>query len=118
MKQFWNYIIGPTEPALFAACIFFAGMGIFFVLLLGTRLRDKLSPYSPPQFSWQYLWSDNARRIYASIIAVLISLRFLPDLFTGLKLTPLVAFGIGTAWDGIALVIKQKTNILDPKDKP
>jgi len=111
---FLNYLLGPTSPALFAACVFFAAIGIFFVLLLGTQLRKPDSPYSPVKFSWSYLWSDNARRIYASVIAVLISLRFYPEIF-GKDITPLLAFGVGTAWDGIALFIKQKTSLLDPK---
>lgn len=119
MKSFWNHVIGPTDPALFAACIFFAAIGVFFVLLIGTRLRDKQSPNSPQKFSWAYLWSDNARRIYASAIAVLLTLRFMPEpQLLGWELTPWKALCVGTAWDTILLFVKQKTSILDPKPKP
>lgn len=116
LNTFWKTIVGSTDPAIFAACILFAGLGVFFVLLMGTKLRSPDSKYSPVKFSWSYLWSDNAKRIYASIIAVLVSLRFMPELFN-MELKPLYAFGIGVGWDSIALVIKQKTNILDPKEK-
>jgi hypothetical protein len=112
--KFSDYLLGPTPPPLFLACLLFAALGIFLVLLLGTRLRDKNSPYSPAKFDWNYLFSDNAKRIYASILAVVITLRFLPEL-TGWELDPWKALCVGTAWDGILLWIKQKTSILDPK---
>lgn len=116
-SQFFGYLLGNTEPALFAACVVVAAIGIFLVLLTGTRLRDKTSDTSSPQkFSWSYLWSDNAKRIYSSVIATLLTLRFAPELL-GFDLTPFHALGIGLAWDGLALLIKQKTAILDPKAK-
>lgn len=117
MNLFWKNVLGPTDPALFAACVFFAVIGIVFVLLLGTRLRDKGSPYSPEAFSWSYLISDNMRRIYASVIAVLITLRFMTEL-TGWELSVWKAFIVGTAWDSILLFVKQKTDLLDPNKKP
>jgi hypothetical protein len=116
-NTFWNHMLGPTDPWLFLACVIFAGAGVFFVLLLGTKLRDKDSPYSPNKFSWNYLWCDNARRIYASALAVILTLRFLPDLM-GWNLDPFKALCVGMGWDGILLFIKQKTAILDPKPKP
>ena len=112
-----NYLTGNTDPTFFLWCLFFAGLGILFVLLMGTRLRDPASLNSPSKFSWAYLWSDNIRRILASVLAVYLSLRFMPDLF-GWELNEWKALLVGTAWDGIALFIKQKSNILDPKDKP
>jgi hypothetical protein len=115
-SQFFKYILGNTEPALFAACIVFAGLGILLVLLLGTNLRDKTSVESPQKFSWNYLMSDNARRIYSSALATIITLRFMPEL-TGWSLSMFNAFVIGTMWDGIALFIKQKTSLLDPRNK-
>lgn len=115
--KFKDYLLGPTEPALFGACVFFACVGILFVLLMGTQLRDKSSPYSPYKFSWRYLWNDNVKRVLASALAVLITLRFMTEL-TGWELSSWKALVIGTAWDGIALFIKQKTNLLDPKPKP
>jgi Ni/Fe-hydrogenase subunit HybB-like protein len=116
MKELKGYLIGPTEPILFLACVIFAGLGILLVLLMGTRLRDRNSDHSPSGFSWRYLWSDNFKRVFASVLAVLITLRFITEL-TGWELSPWKAFVIGTFWDGIALWLKQKTNMLDPKPK-
>ncbi len=114
-KSFIQYVLGPTDPALFFASILFAAIGVLFILLLGTTLRDRKSPHSPEKWSWSYLLSDNAKRIYASIIAVLLSLRFMPELF-GWELNPWRAVCVGMTWDTILLVIKQKTSILDPKN--
>jgi hypothetical protein len=111
MKQ---YILGGVDPTFFAACVFFAAVGIFFVLLMGTNLREKNSVNSPERFSWKYLWSDNARRVYASALATLLTLRFMTEL-TGWELNQWKSLCVGMMWDGIALFIKQKTAILDPK---
>lgn len=111
-----NPLTGATAPEMFKWCVFFAALGILFVLLMGTRLRKPNSPYSPQKFSWSYLWSDNFKRILASVLAVYLTLRFLPEL-TGWELNEWKALIVGCAWDGIALFIKQKTKLLDPKDK-
>lgn len=116
--KFKDYLLGPTEPTLFGACIFFAAIGIFLFLLLGTTARDKTSDLtSPKEFSFSYLWSDNMKRIYASGLCVLMALRFTPELF-GWELNVWKAFCIGFGFDGLMFFIKQKTNLLDPKAKP
>lgn len=117
MKDFFHYLLGETSPALFAACIFFAAFGVFIVLMAGTRLRDPSSIGSPEKFSWKYLWSDNFKRIIASMMCVLATLRFMPEMFN-MTLTPFTAWCVGLAWDSVLLLVKQKTSILDPKQKP
>jgi hypothetical protein len=112
--KFKDYLFGGIDPALFGASLIFAALGILFVLLLGTGLRAPLSPNSPQKFSWKYLWNDNLKRILASALAVLITLRFMTEITTW-ELTPWKAFVVGTGWDGIALFLKQKTKWLDPK---
>lgn len=111
-----QYLLGGLDPALLAACFIAACVGVLFVLLAGTTLRDPKSESSPTHWSWSYLWSDNAKRIYLNIIAIVVSLRFMTELF-GWELTVWKGFVIGTGWDLIALIIKQKTNLLDPKPK-
>lgn len=111
------YLLGDIEPALFFAAVFFAFIGIAIVLLLGTRLRDKYSESSPVGFSWKYLWSDNTKRLLASILCTLVVLRFMPEILN-IQLSPWMGFVVGTFWDGIALIIKQKTTLLDPRPKP
>lgn len=111
MKQ---YLLGGLDPALYAACFIAACVGVLFILLIGTSLRDPLSANSPAKWSWSYLMSDNAKRIYANIIAIIVSLRFMTELF-GWELTVWKGFIIGTGWDAIALIIKQKTNLFESK---
>lgn len=111
------YILGDVEPALFIAATFFAMIGIFIVLLMGTRLRDPNSATSPEGFSWKYLFGDNAKRIYCSILCVLVTLRFMPEILN-VQLSAWMGFVVGTFWDGIALIIKQKTSLFDPRSKP
>jgi len=110
------YILGDIDPALFIAAVFFSMIGIFIVLMAGTKLRDAESETSPKSFSWKYLWSDNAKRIYTSVLCVLVSLRFLPEIF-GVTLSPWMGFVVGTCFDGIILIVKQKTTLLDPRTK-
>jgi len=105
-------LLGGISPALFQEALFWAAVGIVFVLLLGTGLRDPKSPNSPEKWSLKYLLNDNSRRIAASIIAVLVTLRFMTEL-TGWQLSAFKGFLVGTAWDGIALFLKQKTSWLD-----
>jgi len=112
-----TYLLGGIEPALFIAGFIAACVGILFTLLLGSTVRDPHSEFSPTHFSWKYLWNDNSKRILANIIAVVASLRFMTELF-GWELTVWKGFVIGVSWDFLALIIKQKTNLLDPKPKP
>lgn len=109
-------LLGGIEPSLFAASFIAALVGILFTLLIGSTLRDVNSQWSPKNFSWKYLLSDNARRIYANLLAVIITLRFMPEVI-GVELSVWKGFVIGTAWDVLALIIKQKTKILDPKSQ-
>lgn len=109
-----EHLLGGIDPGFFGACVFYAGMGILLVLLLGTTLRQTTSEKSPQEFSWKYLWNDNTRRILASALATLVTLRFMTEL-TGWELTMWKSFVVGTGWDGIALFVKQKTNWFDKK---
>jgi len=113
-KQVIQEIIGTQSPAVMLGALFFALVGILFVLLMGTTVRDVRSVQSPVHFSWNYLFCDNAKRIYAGLLAVLISIRFAPELFN-FDLKVWHGFMIGTVWDGLAFFIKQHTNFLDPK---
>ena len=109
-------LLGGIDGEFFLACVFFAAMGILLVLLMGSNLRTVDATGKTIKFSWAYLWSDNFKRILASVIATLATLRFMTQL-TGVPLTEFSAFCVGMLWDSITLLIKQKTNILDPKPK-
>lgn len=115
MSPFWTEVIGSdNNPSVLGAAFFFALIGIFITLLLGTTARIPASPASPTHFSWSYLWSDNFKRIVATLLMVIVSLRFMPDLF-GFQLSSWHGFIVGSGWDGLAFIIKQKTKLLDPK---
>lgn len=114
MSTFWQEILGKNDPGLLAAAFAFALLGHFLVLLGGTALRNPPSTESPHNFSLVYLLCDNAKRIGYVILLIVVSIRFLPDL-TGLQLSGWSGFLVGAGLDSIALLIKQKTKILDPK---
>ena len=117
MSPFWTEILGKdNDPNILAAAFVFALIGIFITLLLGTTTRQVLSENSPMHFSWSYLLSDNFKRIVATLLMVVISLRFVHDLF-GFELSSWHGFVIGSGWDGLAFIIKQKTKLLDPSAK-
>ena len=114
MKEFWQEMLGKgNDPGTLAAAFAFALIGIFITLLLGTTARRPLSSDSPMHFSWSYLWSDNFKRIVATLLMVIVSLRFANDLF-GFQLNSWHGFIIGSGWDGLAFAIKQRTSLLDP----
>jgi len=114
MSNFWQEILGKNDPGLLGAAFAFALLGHFLVLLGGTTLRVPESKESPIPFSWVYLFRDNVKRILYVLLLIVASLRFMPDLF-GMPLTAFSGFLVGAGLDTIALVIKQKTRLLDPK---
>ncbi len=113
-KEFIQELIGHASPGIMAASFVFACIGILFVLLMGITVRDVKSTESPVQFSWNYLFCDNNKRIMSGLLAVIVSIRFAPDIFN-FELKAWHGFMIGTVWDSLAFFIKQRTNILDPK---
>lgn len=115
MSPFWNEVLGKdNDPNVLGAAFLFALIGIFITLLLGTYARVPDSPTSPKGFSWSYLWSDNFKRIVATLLMVVVSLRFIHDIF-GFELSAWHGFIVGSGWDGLAFIIKQRTKLLDPK---
>lgn len=114
--MFKTYILGDIDPALFGASLVYACLGILLTLLLGTTVRDVHSEFSPDHFSWKYLWNDNTKRLLANFICVPLTLRFMPEVL-GVELTVWKGLIVGLTWDTLFLIIKQKTNWLDPKPK-
>lgn len=114
MSPFWAALLGKNDPSLLAAAFVFALIGHSIILLAGALLRNPASTSSPTKFSFPYLLFDNWKRIVYVLLLIVVALRFMPDLFN-MPLTPFSGFLVGTGLDTIALVIKQKTNLLDPK---
>lgn len=109
-------LLGQTHPGDFVGFVILAAAGIYIMSTLGTKLRDPGTLNSPNEFNWQYFWKDNRKRQIASGLLVLASIRFYPDIFNK-PITPFLAFGLGFGWDGIMLIVKQRTTWLDPKSK-
>lgn len=116
LSSFWQEILGKNDPGVLLAAFVFALIGHAIVLLGGTFLRVPASTNSPQKFSLSYLLYDNAKRISYVILLIIVGLRFLPDL-TGMQVTGWGGFLVGSGLDTVALVIKQKTSLLDPKPK-
>jgi hypothetical protein len=112
-SEFIGYIIGPGSVARLVAALLYAYLGAFLMLLTSTTKRDVESIHAPVQFSWSFLFSDNSKRILATIIFIFIFIRFSRELL-GANITMYAAVGIGLASDKLAEVMKQK-NILGPK---
>lgn len=116
MNSFIQELLGKNDPGVLAAAFIFALCGHALILLGGTMLRIPNSPSSPEKFSLSYLLYDNAKRIAYVLLLIVVGLRFLPDL-TGMQVTGWGGFLVGAGLDTIALVIKQKTKLLDPSPK-
>lgn len=114
MKEFISILLGDQSLSFFLAMLFFALLGAFLSLLLQANTRRVHSSKSPIQFSWNFLFSDNARRLLAGLILIFIALRFTTDLF-GLEINAFWALAIGFVNDKIAEVLKTKTNLLGNK---
>lgn len=115
MSPFWTEIIGKgNQPDVLGAAFAFALLGHLLILLGGTAFREPKSPASPQKFSWSYLLFDNGKRILYVLLLIVVSLRFMPDLF-GMQVSAWGGFLVGAGLDSVALLIKQKTKILDPK---
>lgn len=115
MSPFLQELLGKNnDPGVMLAAFVFALIGHAIVLLGGTMLRQPASPDSPQKWSLSYLIYDNAKRILYVLLLVMVGIRFLPDL-TGLQVTGWGGFLVGSGLDLVALAIKQKTKLLDPK---
>lgn len=118
MSPFLQELLGKNnDPGIMMAAFVFALIGHAIVLLGGTMLRVPKSLDSPQKFSISYLFYDNAKRILYVLLLIIVGIRFLPDL-TGMQVTGWGGFLVGSGLDVIALVIKQRTSLLDPKNKP
>lgn len=110
MKEFLQLVIGTENWPMYFAEWFFAGVGVAISLLMEVRKRDVNSVRSPEHFSFSFLFSDNARRIYLSLLLIFVALRFSNDLI-GVQISLWISLLIGLGFDKLAEVAKKK-NIL------
>jgi hypothetical protein len=121
----YNYLLGFVSLQLFLTMVFFATIGITLSLLWDGHKRNPDSPNTPQKFSFWFLLKDNWRTIIATILLVLVTIRFatsfFPNQFKGDEVvTPegieKWLFGsllIGLAWNQLAQFLKKKIPILN-----
>jgi hypothetical protein len=107
MKEFLQLVIGTEDLPMYCAEWFFAAVGVSISLLMEVRKRDVASVRSPEHFSWNFLFSDNARRIYLSVLLIFVALRFSNDLF-GVQISLWLSLLIGLGFDKLAEFAKKK----------
>jgi hypothetical protein len=118
MKEFLNLILAGATPIEMGTYFLFAYIGLVVNLGADILKRKPKSPNSPYHFSWAYWWADNRKRIPVSIALIplfvilcnaggfILTFIGLPDV-----MNIAVAFGIGMAGDGLAIILKIKGKI-------
>lgn len=110
------YLLGPDEPAKFIAAAIFAVIGILISLLAESNTRPAQSDKGVKNdFSWSYLLWDNAKRIFLSVLLILVTIRFAREIM-GADLTMYMALGIGLVFDRLGLILK-KNGLLGGKNE-
>mgnify|MGYP001009136545 CR=1 FL=1 len=110
MKQdFLNELLGGIAVVPFVVAVFYAFVGATLNLLIHSNKRDIDSPNSPKNYSYQFLFRDNWKRIAIGIILILIVIRFSQEMI-GQQLTMYLAFIIGFSVDRLAGLIKKIDN--------
>lgn len=113
-------LLGTDQFIPFLANLIWAYVGALVMVLLITTKRDPASAASPIHFSWSFFWSDNAKKIMATVILILAAVRFSNELFptalAGSKLSTLLYFVIGLGCDRLSQFFKDK-NYLGIGDK-
>jgi len=110
MKPTLFYLIGTDNYKMFVIGLFFLFLGIFVSLLINAVTRDPHSPRSPITFSYRYLFSDNAKRLFLSVLLSLIMYRFSGNLFN-MEDNMYVAFLIGFGFDKSVQMFNSKMKL-------
>jgi hypothetical protein len=111
METFQNFLLGDMTPAMFAAALFFALVGVIINLLLDATTRKPDSLDTPVRFSWQFLCIDNWKRTLLSLLLILVFIRFSQEL-TGLKPGMFVSLLVGFLFDKLSEFFKSKSDVL------
>lgn len=109
MNDFLKLILGDQTKGSFLAYLLFAIIGIIIKLLYHVTQRDANSPNTPVAFSWKFMLTDNALRLFASLalslFVVIICIRFCNEILNT-TLSPIVALLIGYGSDMLAERLK------------
>ncbi len=111
MNEILINLIGTDNWQEFSVGLFFLFVGIALSLLLDANKRNINSSRTPIHFSYRFLFSDNVRRLFLSVILSLILYRFSGIVLPGTD-TMFTAFVIGFSFDKISQFFKDKFKIL------
>lgn len=108
--KFIDYITGGMGVDQFAAAFVFTLVGVALSLFFDASRRNPVSVESPIEWSWNYFWNDNIKRIlkaiFTGILVIFVSLRFTKELF-GREISMFFAFVIGLSLDQIQVIIRK-----------
>lgn len=113
--SFLSELLGTTHYGHFFVALLFAYAGALVSLLIHATNRDKESARSPYKFDLNFLLSDNAKRVYLSAIALLLFVRFYPDITQGSEVSAYVALTTGIGVDKVLEFFRNKCVIDTPK---
>lgn len=107
IKQFIKTVIGDYEPFEWASIWFFISVAVVISLLASSlKRKDKTT-----QFSWTYMFVDNFKRWFLSVLLIYVAARFLPFSESIKKgdATYLffISMGFGAATWGVEWLLKQ-----------
>lgn len=113
MNSFLNEVLGTSQYTVLLANLFWAYIGAFVMILLITNKRDPLSKESPVHFSWSFFFSDNVKKIVATIILIFVAIRFgdqflAPYLPAGTTLNSFIYFLVGFGCDRLSQLFKDR----------
>jgi hypothetical protein len=121
----YNYLLGFLNPLLFGTMVLFSALGIAISLLWDAQGRDQSSVHTPEKFSLKFLLRDNWKTIVVTILVVLLTLRFAPNLFpdqfkgedigqpAGVEKWLFGSFLIGLVYNQLVQFLKKKISILN-----
>lgn len=105
ISNFIHYIL-LIDPLLFLSYMFWAIIGMFLSLLLNVHRRTVRNK-TPIAFFWNFLFKNNYKRIFISLILILVTIRFSTQLI-GLQQNAFSSFVIGLCSDHLGKIIQLK----------
>lgn len=104
-------LLGDKPDGYYIAGFIFSFIAIFLSLYAHSRKRNKYSSATPVNYSWRFLFWDNAKRIVAGLLVMFIIFRA----FNMSTIWHMLAVGFGVAFslDKIIQVIMERSNLLD-----
>lgn len=103
MEKFLGELLGTNDVPTYMAWFVLASIGAVAAILFRAKLKYKESKDTPDQWSWSFLWRDNALNLLVGFLITFIVLRFSNEV---LRIQPSawLACAIGAANNEFALL--------------